>query len=951
MNQEDKQKHLQEMSEAVLRIEVLVPLFQRMGCEGVDHFHGGREKGKDIVYYTLDEFGERHYTGVVVKRGKISGAASGKGNFGEVLTQVRQCFLHPYPDPGVGEVAIERCVVVASGKIAQAAQEEFAKEREQQRPALRFIDGPELVALVDKHLPELFWQEREQFQAYYAALKEDTSAIRDLQPFELEEPLELKKVYVSLRLEGTGGKRTGLERLARGKGRRPTQEEMRQMEDAMEAPGAKMDVEDALGSFDRLVIVGDPGSGKTTLLRHLALTLAEQHLESGGEAKIPIPVTLRHLIDAESPSLDDFLVSVLTGYGFSDADEHLPGKLEAGQCLLLLDGFDEVADAQQQKKVAKAILSFVKQHEECQVVVTSRKAGYRDELKGFTKLSILELDDEQIKRFAENWFGEGSKADRLVALLARNERLTDLARNPLLLSILCIIYLKDDEDLPRRRCALYERCVDLLLHSWKARQGVKTSKSKPDAKLHLLTKLATELHSSQQREIEEAKLIDFAVEHCPGRKLSKARAGDLVQELHVHNGILRETARGRYDFLHLSFQEYLVARDLHQGRDDVAEKLLFEHVKDSWWQEALLLYLGLRRDATDLMPKVWATAKDDKGLVAFAASSLVDADWTSEEAKEEVAKGIFGQILTEDTFSDDLPKMKAGLARVGRDIVPELTRFLDDPKWQVVRHAADIIGAIHDPDAVEPLVGLTEHPNGNVRYSALAGIMNQKDGRADEVVRSTHIIDPKKLKGKKPFEIEVRGQSVVVNEDGKHPGMVFISEGRAKGFWMDMFPVTNGEFETVIKERSHPRSDFVADDDSPATNLTWEEAAEYAKKVGKRLQTEQEWEFAAAGPHGHKYPWGGSENPDVCRTGLDVWAGASRVNTVYFENVSDFGCFEMAGNAWEWTADWYDAKDRDLGHAVRGGAWYSDFASCGCGARFSSWHDVVSYDFGFRCCQ
>ena len=593
----------------------------------------------------------------------------------------------------------------------------------------------------------------------------------------------------------------------------------------------------------------------------------------------------------------------------------------------------------------------MKQHGNCQVVVTSRKAGYHDELAGFAKLSILELDDEQIQRFAENWFGEGRKADRLVALLDRSERLRELSRNPLLLSILCIIYLKDDEDLPRRRCALYERSVDLLLHSWKARQGVETSTFKPDAKLHLLTKLAAALHRKKQREIEHAALVQFAVQHYPGRKLPKSRAALLVRELHVHNGILRETARGRYDFMHLSFQEYLTAKELLAGKEEAAEDLLFKRMEDPWWQEALLLYLGLRRDATELMPKIWAMAKKDKGLTAFTASCLVDADWTEEGVKEEVAKGIFGQMLKGDKGSSELPKMKASLARVGRDIVPELTRFLDDPKWQVVRHAADVIGAIHDPDAVEPLMGLMEHTNGNVRYSALVGLMNQKEANAAEVVRNTHIIDPKKLRGKKPFEIEVRGQSVVVNEDGKHPGMVFVRDGRKKGFWMDVFPITNAELEHVVKKRKFPRSEWSVDDDSPATNVTWEEAAEYAKQVGKRLPGEPEWELAAAGPQGRQFPWGGDPDANACRADLDIAAGASRVNTVYAENVSDFGCFDMAGNVWEWTADLYDPENEKLGHAVRGGAWYRDSASCGCGARGNYWHDIYDYDIGFRCCQ
>ncbi len=398
--------------------------------------------------------------------------------------------------------------------------------------------------------------------------------------------------------------------------------------------GKKYDVDEVAKWHDHLVILGDPGSGKTTLLRYLALKHA-QVLYSGrfvvdndlGSAHFPILIRIADYIDGgawREKSLSDFLVNYFIDkcpvVGLVDL---IKAELAGGNCLILLDGLDEIVKADERQDVVQRIEHFVRLHDNVpnRFVITSRIAGYCNAPLGgqFTQYTIQEMDKTRIRHFLERWCKaveavqtpdlsietRNAKAQAEIEGIMRamhaSAGVRHLATYPLLLRIIALIH-RAGAQLPQKRIELYKLAADTLVRVWYLSQNVPETAILEGRNLTpLLSKLAYWLHAHKPTGIategEVFAVLGEELAHVNGwpwdveSPAFKCEIDNFLQVVRESTGLFVERAPKRYGFIHLAFEEYYAARYL-VARSKTRAKMIREHLHDPRWKEPILLALG-----------------------------------------------------------------------------------------------------------------------------------------------------------------------------------------------------------------------------------------------------------------------------------------------------------------------------------------------------------------------
>jgi formylglycine-generating enzyme required for sulfatase activity len=705
------------------------------------------------------------------------------------------------------------------------------------------------------------------------------------------------------------------------------------------------DLRIAVRQHKRLVLLGEPGSGKTTTLQMMRREYAVA-AKRDSTAPLPVLVPLGGYSGSESA-----LEFVMNGCG--SLGPHLIAYLQARRVVLLLDALNEMPQRDYRERVGR-IQTLLDRFRDVPVVVTCRALDYVAALN-LQKLEVKPLDIDRQRLYLHHYLGEGDGdalfwrltggdevaelwqtwqqaggtwgdfwraekmpeavynrttvgQDRLWADLRAGKlsSLLALCVNPYMLAMLIDLYVKGDGELPRNRAQLFAGFVRILLDReqrrrrksqahWPGEEPLRTAL----AQLAFAMQTAGERGTAVERVWAEAQLA--GVDCLPDEAIHIAASATLL-----------DLARGQVRFVHQLIQEYFAAlawQHRFAAGDDLRRYWPEGWVEPTGWEETALLLAGILPDMTAFVEALLPVNPP------LAARCI----------------GESGGVRSNDTTISTVRQALIGLATSRKAKTPERNAAGNALNW--VGDPREGVGVKEGlPDIVWCKVPAGEFIMGNTK---------QTDEMAwgDEAPQHRLFL-PDFAIGKYP----------VTNAQYQ----VFIDDGGYTERWQRCW-TSAGWCWRVENGIAGPRRYGGAFDlpNHPVVGVSWYEAAAFcnwlseklSERAGRavtvRLPSEAEWEKAARGTDGRRYPWGKDITPEYAnydQTGI----GATSAVGMFPKGASPCGLLDAAGNVWEWTLslwgeDWqkpefgypYDSQDgrenldvaATVRRTLRGGSW------------------------------
>ncbi|TDD81518.1 NACHT domain-containing protein [Actinomadura rubrisoli] len=371
-----------------------------------------------------------------------------------------------------------------------------------------------------------------------------------------------------------------------------------------------MRVESALGKHRLILVRGEAGGGKSTLLRWLAVTAARGTFTgplAGWNGAVPFLIKLRSYAGGPLPRPEEFLDGAAGPLAGLMPRGWAYRRLLSGRVLLLVDGVDEVPDAERHA-VRNWLQGIIQEYPSIQVIVTSRPAAAGSDwlrAEGFATAFLEQLAPSDLRALIQHWHNAVRDCAALpcaperlpsyeAGLLARLEsapHLRTLASSPLLAAMLCALNL-DREALPRNRMGLYAAVLDMLLETRDTKRGI-TSTLERDEKVRILQDIAWHLSASDRVELPKPTVERLVTDRLASMPRIRVQARDALDLLLQRSGVLREPVPGRIDFVHRTVQEYLAAK---QAADLGDMDLLVQNAHHDTWRETVVMAAGHAND-------------------------------------------------------------------------------------------------------------------------------------------------------------------------------------------------------------------------------------------------------------------------------------------------------------------------------------------------------------------
>lgn len=442
---------------------------------------------------------------------------------------------------------------------------------------------------------------------------------------------------------------------------------------------------------NHVVILGDPGSGKTSLMKYLTLEVAKnQPVRWRVPAFISLPVYWEHKKRHPEITLLHYFAVFIYSHNESDnlpignslligsaQYQRLLPELEAIEgsllrlsgdhkehILFILDGMDEISSI---KEARQSITEDIRElGRRFSWVVSSRHAGFYGGIEDDCRYDLVGLHNEAILSLTDNWFrrispeNASENVNSLIEQIKLYSTLEQMARNPFLLTLLCLLQYRSGRPLPLQRSEIYRQIIDLTGKQLRFKNrddslfGAKEQKYLADFCLFLYT------------DAERAPRQLFGLDTW-----TEFESSNITPDLNTHflstRLITSWDKQSDYHFVHLTFQEYFVAKSIANSRD------IYKHIYKPHWRVITRFVAGI----------YWTSGKKDR-YVELLRSIVHDID-------------LFGQLYVEAAWILVEAGVQDSTPIIGKDLREQLWRYwLKDQPY--IQDAAAEALAILSPD-------------------------------------------------------------------------------------------------------------------------------------------------------------------------------------------------------------------------------------------------------------
>ena len=464
-----------------------------------------------------------------------------------------------------------------------------------------------------------------------------------------------------------------------------------------------MSTNEALTSYKRLVILGEAGQGKTTLLQWLTVQCgrrAFKNEQANFNKKVPVLIQLRSLLNESSlPSELDLYSFMTEGIEIENSHrEWISLVLENNLAIIMIDGFDEVPKERRQE-VLEWINNLCERYDGNQFILTSRPSAYENTSLDHLDFNVIQLqtmDRKAQSDFVEHWHHAialeydktkptalNQQASSLLEKLRQQKVLRNLAQNPLLCGVLCMLHHDRNGYLPKDRTDLYESTCRLFLDSRDREKKIIEADTFVLLDLRnkesFLSDIAFWMTNNGQTSISPKDLkrrLRSKSTDMPGLR-GKISSDDLLLFFLERSGLLVQVGLNEIQFTHRTFQEFYTAKYIIAESDT---DCLSKNAGNDYWNGVIQLAIGLRTSKSEnekYLTELLSKANEFESIKNLnAATSLYLLVLTCKENMREITPRFSTKLqeVIKKVVPPPTAKVRDALVSAGSIAIPYLAR-------------------------------------------------------------------------------------------------------------------------------------------------------------------------------------------------------------------------------------------------------------------------------------